>query len=84
MPKQPTFEEIETHLLSAVYVAALWIEKAEHAGMIHGNGHHAAQEVAEFAVKILRERRVEKPRVTVERLHNWDPEAGDPPEDRCL
>ena len=47
-------EDWETEACKAVYNAALILEKAEHAGLMWGNGHHAAQEVAEVAVKRLR------------------------------
>jgi len=51
-----TLASIEEDLGNDVYRAALWFERAEGAGLIHGNGHHMAQELAEEAVKRLRER----------------------------
>ena len=43
-PKDMTIEEIEEQLSNDVYKAALWFERAEDAGLIHGNGHHMAQQ----------------------------------------
>lgn len=51
-----TLTFIEGELSNDVYRAALWFERAEGAGLIHGNGHHAAQEIAAYAVKRLKER----------------------------
>lgn len=56
-----TFDEIKAmdlatakaRLATAVYDAAMLIERLEHAGKYHGNGHHAAQKVAAFAVERL-------------------------------
>lgn len=51
-----TIEDIEIELSNAVYQAALWYERAEGAGLILGNGHHMAQELARDAVTRLRAR----------------------------
>ena len=54
--KDMTLEEIEEQLSNEVYKAALWFERAEGAGLIHGNGHHMAQQLARDAVEMLRDR----------------------------
>lgn len=43
-------------LSNAVYASTGFLEELEYAGKLRGNGHHARQEVAEAAVKVLRER----------------------------
>lgn len=58
--KQLTLEYIEEQLSNEVYKAALWFESAECAGLIHGNGHHMAQQLARDAVERLRERLIKK------------------------
>ena len=55
-----TIEEIEVALSNDVYKAAHWFEVAEDAGLIHGNGHHMAQQLARDAVEMLRDRVVRK------------------------
>lgn len=48
---------IETDLVNAVYTASVKIfESAEYKGQIYGNGHHMAQDVAEYARRKLSER----------------------------
>lgn len=54
-----TFEYVEEQLYRDVYKAALLLESAEHQHLIRGNGHHMALEVAAFAVRRLRESRVD-------------------------
>lgn len=49
-------EELEIELSNRVYEAARLIEQLEHVGLVLGNGHHAAQSIAEFAVKELKSR----------------------------
>lgn len=46
----------EAELSNAIYAAARLLEDLEHAGLVHGNGHHMRQAVAESAVELLRER----------------------------
>src|ERR1035438_349012 len=41
-PKGMTIDEIEEQLRNDVYKVAHWFERAEDAGLIHGNGHHLA------------------------------------------
>lgn len=63
MPKDPktiTLEDFETELSNDVYKAALWFERAEGAGLIHGNGHHMAQQLARDAVEMMRKRAIQK------------------------
>jgi hypothetical protein len=55
-----TLAAIEENLSNDVYLAALWFERAEGAGLIYGNGHHAAQELAQHAVNMLRQREIKK------------------------
>ena len=47
-------EDVETFLGNKVYEACAIIEKLEGLGMIIGNGHHARQEIADYAIKILK------------------------------
>lgn len=55
----PDWEELEAQLQNGVYAAAVAVyEKAEHARLIHGNGHHMAQEMARIARDLLRDRRL--------------------------
>ena len=49
-------EELETALENRVYEAACFIERLEDAGLVLGNGHHAAQKIAAFAVADLKSR----------------------------
>ena len=63
MPKGPkgmTIDEIEEQLRNDVCKAAHWFEVAEDAGLIHGNGHHMAQQLARDAVEMLMDRVVRK------------------------
>lgn len=57
-----TIEQIEENLSNDVYRAALWFERAENAGLIYGNGHHLAQELAQVAVSMLKDRRTHNPK----------------------
>jgi hypothetical protein len=54
--KALTLEQAEAELSNRVYAAALFIEELEGAGKVFGNGHHAAQQVAQAAVNNLRHR----------------------------
>lgn len=49
-----TIEEAAVQLSNDVYKAALVYEHCEGAGLIHGNGHHMAQSLAQEAVRRLR------------------------------
>lgn len=52
-----TIEELAQGITRDVYAAAVkHFEAAEHAGLIVGNGHHMAQDVAETAKRLLLER----------------------------
>lgn len=51
-----TNEELEQILFNQVYKASLFIEKLESTGRIDGNGHHAAQTIAENARADLKSR----------------------------
>ena len=57
-----TLEQAEADLSNAVYRAALLFERWEYAGLVRGNGHHAAQAVARTAVEELRSRWIEADR----------------------
>ena len=50
-----TFEEAEAELKNRVYEAAIFLEWLESAGLVSGNGHHAAQEIARAAAVLLRQ-----------------------------
>jgi hypothetical protein len=50
-----TLEELTTNLSNNVYMAAtVQFERAENAGLIHGNGHHMAQELAQKAADMMK------------------------------
>jgi hypothetical protein len=50
-----SFEDFTSELKDAVYKAALVAERMESNGHIFGNGHHFAQEIAEYAeIQILK------------------------------
>lgn len=49
-------EEMVSRIGRSVFEAAMTFEPLEDAGLVSGNGHHLAQEVAGFAVELLRER----------------------------
>lgn len=49
-------KQIEAEVSDRVYAAALVFETLESLGKVHGNGHHMAQKVADFAAKLYRER----------------------------
>ena len=51
-----TFDEARIELSNAVYKAALCIERFECEGLVFGNGHHAAQKIAAYAVGDLARR----------------------------
>lgn len=55
-PVQLTLEEACSQMSNAVYASTALFEQLEGAGLIFGNGHHARQLVAQFAVKEIRER----------------------------
>jgi hypothetical protein len=50
------FETAKAELEGKVYEAASYFENLEHKGLIYGNGHHAAQEIAAYAVECLKQR----------------------------
>lgn len=50
------FETAKAELERKVYDAACYLESLEHKGLIYGNGHHAAQKIAAFAVEQLKYR----------------------------
>lgn len=57
MSKDKLIEEIATNVSNRVYTAVVGLyEEAEHAGLIVGNGHHMAQEIAQRAKDLLMER----------------------------
>lgn len=51
-----SFSRLEADLQNAVYAATELFEVLEHTGHFRGNGHHARQEAAAAAAKILSER----------------------------
>lgn len=54
--KDMDFDTARAILSQRVYEAALFIEQLEDAGKVYGNGHHAAQQIAEEAVNNLKSR----------------------------
>lgn len=58
--KTLTQSQIEAELSNTVYHASCIIEQLENMGLVYGNGHHAAQGIAEFAVKDLKSRWIQK------------------------
>ena len=50
-----SLEEAERVLGNAVYVVGCFYEQLEHAGKVHGNGHHMAQNLAAMSAKPLRD-----------------------------
>jgi len=54
--KYTTLDEAKRAVSNAVYKAALIFEALENEGLIHGNGHHIAQDIAEHAVAVVEER----------------------------
>ena len=54
-----TLERAKSRLSNLVYEAAGLIEKLEQAGKVRGNGHHARQKIAQFAVDDLGSRWIE-------------------------
>ena len=51
-----TLEEALSEIGNATYTATDLYERLEGSGLVHGNGHHMRQKVAEFAKQLLRER----------------------------
>jgi Mg2+/citrate symporter len=51
-------QDIEVDLENQVYMAALVFERAEFLGLINGNGHHMAQDLAKEAVCRLHQRAI--------------------------
>jgi hypothetical protein len=51
-----TLEGAKTHLGNLVYQAAIFYERLENAGKLHGNGHHMAQNISAKAQELLEER----------------------------
>jgi len=45
--------KLKAEIENCVYNAACIIEAAEGLGLYHGNGHHAAQEIARFAGEVF-------------------------------
>ena len=55
--KQLSSQHFEKILFNRIYEAALLIEQLEDAGrLVPTNGHHVAQDIANYAVKQLKER----------------------------
>ena len=54
--KELTLEEAQSRLDRLVYDATGFIEKLEQAGKVRGNGHHARQKIARFAMDDLAKR----------------------------
>jgi len=52
--KNSSLAQWEHELTNQVYLASLLIEKAERLGLCNGNGHHAAQNISQFAVEQLK------------------------------
>jgi hypothetical protein len=50
-----TLDDAVSNLSNRVYDATRIVEELEYAGRVRGNGHHLRQEIAAFAVKLLRE-----------------------------
>jgi len=51
-----SFEDVEECVRNFFYQAGLYWERLENRGLIAGNGHHMAQELAEQQAKELKER----------------------------
>ena len=51
-----TLEMAEAQFRTVMYQAACYLERLEKLGKISGNGHHAAQKLAEHAVRELHDR----------------------------
>lgn len=57
MDKNGVIEELARKASNAAYAAVVKLyEEAEYAGLIVGNGHHMAQDIAEKAKQLLLER----------------------------
>ena len=53
---ETTMEDAKASLSRMVYKVGTYLERLEDAGKIHGNGHHAAQKLAEAAGKEVEDR----------------------------
>jgi L-fucose isomerase-like protein len=53
-------EEVERRLYNQVYEACKIIETLERLQKVFGNGHHARQKIADFAIQDLRDRWIKK------------------------
>lgn len=51
--KKMSSEDIATEIVNFVYYQSLFFEQLESYGIIRGNGHHMAQEMAEKAKEIF-------------------------------
>jgi hypothetical protein len=51
-----TLDEAKRQISNAVYAATSLVERLEHAGLLHGNGHHIRQELAAHAATVVAER----------------------------
>ena len=51
-----SYEAVKAELESSVYAACKILEELEHKGLLRGNGHHARQAIANFAVQELKGR----------------------------
>lgn len=49
LSKDMNTEDAKIEVSKIVYKAACIIEALEHLGLYHGNGHHAAQDIAKYA-----------------------------------
>ena len=58
--KDFTFEDSKELLSNRIYQAALLFERLENHQKIHGNGHHIAQDIQNYTLKILEERWIGK------------------------
>lgn len=52
--KKPTLQEACDEMSGRIYRAATLFERWEHMGLVGGNGHHAAQKLAQYAVDDLK------------------------------
>lgn len=51
LQRNMSIEEAKTAISNCVYNTACIIEALEGLGIYHGNGHHAAQDISQFAVE---------------------------------
>ena len=54
--KKMSQRNAEVEIVNNVYSACLLFERLEDAGKIRGNGHHMAQEIAQKAEDLMKER----------------------------